>query len=368
MNRQLECVPNFSEGNNANTLEAIAQAIRSVNDVRLLNIDPGKGANRTVMTFVGPPESVVEAAFRMTRTAAQHIDMRQQHGTHPRIGATDVLPLVPVSGITLAEAAHMATALATRIAQQLHIPCYLYEAAARITQHRDLAFCRIGEYEGLPQRLASADPLLMPDLGCRPWDEQLARTGCTVVGARPFLIAVNFNLNTADTAVATSIARAVRQRGYQGMPGTLPGTKAIGWYIPEYGFAQVSMNICDTTLTPLHRAYAEVCRQAASRGVSVTGTEIIGLVPRESLLSAGRWFLSHASEKNTAVQTAVTDEATLIQAAVTHEAAPIQSAVTHEAAPIQSAVTDEATLIQAAVSAMGLEQLSPFHASQRVIG
>jgi len=286
MERMIECVPNFSEGCNRHTIEAIAQSIRSVDGVSLLNIDPGEGAGRTVMTFVGEPEAAAEAAWRMTATAAQLIDMRLHHGTHPRIGATDVLPLVPVSGISLEETALIATSLARRIATELEIPCYLYEAAAVLPQHRNLAHCRKGDYEGLQARIDSNDPAEHPDLGWRPWDQQMARTGCTVVGARDFLIAVNFNLDSSDTEAANSIARAVRESGWHGQPGSLPGTKAIGWYIPEYGFAQVSMNICDRSRTPLHRAYTEVCRQAEARGLRVTGTELIGMVPMQVLSDA----------------------------------------------------------------------------------
>lgn len=270
------------------TIDAIANSIRSVDGVSLLNIDPGAGANRTVMTFVGEPEAVAEAALRMTATASRLIDMSRHHGSHPRIGATDVLPLVPVSGISLLDTAQIATALAHRIAAELQIPCYLYEAAAIQPKHRNLANCRKGEYEGLEARMASSCPADHPDLGWRPWDQQMAHTGCTVVGARDFLIAVNFNLNTDDTDAANSIARSVRESGWHGRPGTLPGTKAIGWYIPEYGFAQVSMNICDRRKTPLHRAYTEVCRQAEARGLHVTGTELIGMVPMQVLADAAQ--------------------------------------------------------------------------------
>ena len=320
---KIECVPNISEGCRQSTIDAIADAIKSVEGIRLLNVDPGKSANRTVYTFAGEPEAVVEAAFRMTRVATDLIDMRQQHGTHPRIGVVDVLPLVPLQGITLEQTAQLAIRLAQRIADELLIPCYLYEAAARIPVHRNLATCRTGEYEGLAARLASGLPQQMPDLGSRPWDERMARTGCSVVGARPFLVAVNFNLDTDDTAVATDIARSVRQKGYQGQPGTLPGTKAIGWYIEEYGFAQVSMNLCDLSLTTLYDAFSEVSRQAERRGHRVTGTEIIGLVPRWALVDAGRRF-----------------------------------------APQEA---DEESLMRQAVLSLGLEQISPFIVNERVI-
>lgn len=319
----IECVPNISEGCDLSTISDIADAIRSVEGVRLLNVDPGKSANRTVYTFVGAPKLVAEAAFRMTQTAIDRIDMRLQHGTHPRIGVVDVLPLVPIQGISLEETARLAVMLAGRLADDLLMPCYLYEAAARVPEHRNLATCRVGEYEGLAERIASGDPRQMPDLGCRPWDERLARTGCSVVGARPFLVAVNFNLDTANTAVAKDIARAVRQRGYQGHPGTLPGTKAIGWYIEEYGFAQVSMNLCDLSQTSLYEAFAEVRIQAERRGHRVTGTEIIGLVPRWALVDAGQHF-----------------------------------------APQE---TDEQVLMHHAVRSLGLEQISPFVVDERII-
>ena len=320
---RIECVPNISEGRDPNTISAIAKAISSVEGVRLLNVDPGKSANRTVYTFAGAPQQVVEAAFRMTQTAIGHIDMREQHGTHPRIGVVDVLPLVPIEGISLEETALLATGLAQRISSELLVPCYLYEASARMPEHRNLANCRTGEYEGLAQRLASEQPQQRPDTGCRPWDERLARTGCSVVGARPFLVAVNFNLDTDDTDVATTIARAVREKGYRGTPGTLPGTKAIGWYIEEYGFAQVSMNLCDLSLTTLHQAFCEVSRQAKRLGHHVTGTEIIGLVPRRALVDAGRHF-----------------------------------------APQE---TDEQALMHQAVDCLRLEQIAPFDVDQRII-
>ena len=310
MKQIVECVPNFSEGRDMNIIRQITDAVESVKGVTLLDVDPGEATNRTVVTFVGEPALVVEAAFRAVDKAGKLIDMRQQHGAHPRIGATDVLPIVPVSGITLEECAALSRALAQRIADELHIPCYCYEAAAYKPERRNLAVCRKGEYEALPQRVD--DDAEAPDFGRRPFDEQLARTGCTVVGARDFLIAVNFNLNTTSTRRANAIAFDVREKGRplrEGnaitgrpllyadgtpimKPGTLKGTKAIGWYIDEYGIAQVSMNITDINTTPLHKAFDEVCRCAANRGIRVTGTEIVGLVPERTLLEAGRWFLA----------------------------------------------------------------------------
>lgn len=305
----IECVPNFSEGRDMAVIKQITDEIEACEGVRLLDVDPGKATNRTVVTFVGEPEAVVEAAFRAVKKAGEVIDMRHHHGEHPRIGATDVLPLVPVSGITLEECAQLARKLAERIATETGIPCYCYEAAALKPERRNLAVCRAGEYEAIPEKLA--DPAKAPDFGARPYDESIARTGCTVVGARDFLIAVNFNLNTTSTRRANAIAFDVREKGRPErignpitgeirrdengkpvmIPGTLKGTKAIGWYIKEYGIAQVSMNITDINATPLHAAFDEVCRCAEARGVRVTGTEIVGLVPERALIDAGKHFL-----------------------------------------------------------------------------
>ena len=305
----IECVPNFSEGRDMAVIKQITDEIEACEGVRLLDVDPGEATNRTVVTFVGEPEAVVEAAFRAVKKAGEVIDMRHHHGEHPRIGATDVLPLVPVSGITLEECAQLARKLAERIATETGIPCYCYEAAALKPERRNLAVCRAGEYEAIPEKLA--DPAKAPDFGARPYDESIARTGCSVVGARDFLIAVNFNLNTTSTRRANAIAFDVREKGRPErignpitgeirrdengkpvmIPGTLKGTKAIGWYIKEYGIAQVSMNITDINATPLHAAFDEVCRCAEARGVRVTGTEIVGLVPERALIDAGKHFL-----------------------------------------------------------------------------
>ena len=293
----VECVPNFSEGRDMNVIRQITSEIESSDGVTVLHVDAGEAANRTVVTFVGPPEGVVEAAFRAVKKAGEVIDMRCHHGTHPRIGATDVLPLVPVCGITLEECAELARDLARRIAEEAGIPCYCYEAAALRPQFKNLAVCRAGEYEGLPEKMADPDkrpdflPKEMVDGQCSMFNESVARTGCTVVGARDFLIAVNFNLNTTDTRIANAIAFDVREKGRPTKPGTLKCTKALGWFIDEYGIAQVSMNITNINVTPLHIAFEEVCRCAASRGVKVTGTEIIGLVPKRTLVEAGRYFL-----------------------------------------------------------------------------
>ncbi len=307
--RIVECVPNFSEGRDREAIRRITSAIERSGGVRLLDVDPGEATNRTVVTFVGSPEAVVEAAFQGVKQAAELIDMRKHKGAHPRMGATDVLPLIPISGITLEECAALSRDLAKRIAEELRIPTYCYEAAAFKPERKNLAVCRAGEYEALPEKLSHADSA--PDFGARPYDDGVARTGATTVGARDFLIAVNFNLNTTSTRRANAIAFDVREKGRpvrEGnpitgkivkdaagnpvmQPGTLRATKAIGWFIEEYGIAQVSMNITDIAVTPLHVAFDEVCRKADARGVRVTGTEIVGLVPKRALVEAGKYFL-----------------------------------------------------------------------------
>ncbi|MBO7609832.1 MAG: glutamate formimidoyltransferase [Muribaculaceae bacterium] len=309
MNRLVECVPNFSEGRNMEIINQITDVIKRSKGVKLLDVDPGEATNRTVVTFVGSPEAVVETAFQAVKRAGELIDMRAHHGAHPRMGATDVCPLIPIAGITLEECATLARKLAERIATEAGIPCYCYEAAAFTPERRNLAICREGEYEALAEKLST--PGKQPDFGARPLDEQVARTGCTAVGARDFLIATNFNLNTTSTRRANAIAFDVREKGRpvrEGnpitgtpkkdengkvimQPGTLKGTKAIGWYIDEYKIAQVSMNITDINTTPLHVAFDEVCRCAQNRGVRVTGTEIVGLVPKRCLIDAGKYFL-----------------------------------------------------------------------------
>ncbi len=292
MTRIIECVPNYSEGRDRSVIDAIVAAISSVKEVKVLNVDPGEATNRTVVTFVGPPEAVVEAAFRGSAKAKEKIDMRLHHGAHPRSGSTDVLPLIPISGITLEECAALARKLAERLYKELGIPCYCYEAAAFKPERKNLAVCRAGEYEALPEKMA--DPERKPDFG-GSFDETAARTGASNVGARNFLIAVNFNLNTTSTRRAMAVAFDVREKGRkvgdEWIPGTLKGCKAIGWYIDEYGIAQVSMNITDIDATPLHVAFDEVSRAAAARGLRVTGAEIVGLVPKRVLVEAGRYYL-----------------------------------------------------------------------------
>ena len=344
--RIIECVPNFSEGRNKEIIKKITDAIESVKGIRLLDVDPGEATNRTVVTFVGEPEAVVEAAFRGVRRASELIDMNLHHGAHPRMGATDVLPLIPVSGVTLEECAQMARDLAKRISADLGIPTYCYEAAAFTAERRNLAVCRQGEYEALPEKMNT--PGLAPDFGDRPYDENVARTGATAVGARDFLIAVNFNLNTTSTRRANAIAFDVREKGRpkrEGgkpngkpvkdengnvimIPGTLPGTKAIGWYIDEYGIAQVSMNITDISRTPLHVAFDEVTRAAAARGIRVTGTEIVGLVPKKAITDAGRYFL-HKQQRSTGIP--------------------------------------EREIVRMAIKSMGLDELAPFNPKDKII-
>ena len=310
MKQLIECVPNYSEGRDRAVIDKIVAAVATVKGVKVLDVDPGEATNRTVVTFVGTPADVCEAAFRGAAKAQELIDMRVHHGAHPRSGATDVLPLIPVSGITLEECASLARELAKRLFVELGIPCYCYEAAAYKPERKNLAVCRAGEYEALPEKIA--DPERRPDFSPESWNEVAARSGATNVGARNFLVAVNYNLNTTSTRRAMAIAFDVREKGRKAreggsltgkllkdengeqiwIPGTLKGCKAIGWYIDEYGIAQVSMNITDIEATPLHVAYEEVCRAAAARGLKVTGAEIVGLVPKKVLMEAGKFYLA----------------------------------------------------------------------------
>ncbi|HVN58767.1 MAG TPA: glutamate formimidoyltransferase [Bacteroidales bacterium] len=302
----IECVPNFSEGRDMEIIRQITAAIESVKGVRLLDVDPGKDTNRTVVTFVGTPEEVCEAAFMSVKKASELIDMSKHHGEHPRMGATDVLPLVPVAGITMEETVVYARSLAKRIGEQLSIPVYCYESAALEEKRRNLASCRSGEYEGLKKKLA--DPEWKPDFGPALFNE---RAGATAVGARDFLVAFNVNLNTTSTRRANAIAYDVREKGRplrEGdtvtgkivknekgeqvmIPGTLKSVKAIGWYIEEYGIAQISMNLTNISVTPVHIAFDEVCRKAGERGVRVTGSELVGLIPLKAMLDSGKYFL-----------------------------------------------------------------------------
>ena len=308
MKQLIECVPNYSEGRDKTVIDAIVAAIAAVEGVQVLDVDPGEATNRTVVTFVGEPRPVCEAAFLGAAKAQELIDMRKHHGAHPRSGATDVLPLIPIAGITLQECAALARQLAERMYKELGIPCYCYEAAAFRPERKNLAVCREGEYEALPEKMA--DEARKPDFG-GSWDLTAQKSGASNVGARNFLVAVNFNLNTTSTRRAMAVAFDVREKGRKAreggsltgkllkdpdgnqiwIPGTLKGCKAISWYIDEYGIAQVSMNITDIDVTPLHIAFEEVSRAAAARGLRVTGAEIVGLVPKRVLLEAGRFYL-----------------------------------------------------------------------------
>lgn len=354
MDRIIECVPNYSEGRNKEIIDQIVAAVadtkvvteRGEESVKVLDVDPGEATNRTVVTFVGSPEAVLEAAFQGEKKAAELIDMRHHHGAHPRSGATDVLPLVPVAGITLEECGELARGLAKRIYNELGIPCYCYEAAAYKPERKNLAVCRAGEYEALPEKVI--DPERKPDFGPEAYSETVAKAGASNVGARDFLIAVNFNLNTTSTRRAMAVAFDVREKGRPAreggsltgkiikdeagktvwIPGTLKGCKAIGWFIEEYGIAQVSMNITDMNVTPLHVAFEEVCRAAAARGLRVTGTEIVGLVPKRVLVDAGKFYLEKQQ---------------------------------------RSLGVPEEELIKIAVKSLGLNDLKPFNPKEKVI-
>ena len=310
MKQLIECVPNISEGRDMNIINQVTAEIEKVEGVKLLDVDPGATTNRTVITFVGEPEPVCEAAFRVVKKAAELIDMRQHHGAHPRQGATDVCPLIPVSNITMDEVVEYAHKMAKRFGEELNIPIYCYENAAFQPKRRNLAYCRTGEYESLSSRLGTEE--WKPDFGPNVWNDHTAQTGATQVGARDFLVAINYNLNTTSTRRANAIAFDVREKGRpqrEGgkpngkpmkdengntimIPGTLKGTKAIGWFIEDYGIAQVSMNITSINVAPVHLCFDEVVRAAAARGVRVTGAEIVGLIPKSVLIDAGKYYLA----------------------------------------------------------------------------
>lgn len=341
MKQLIECVPNFSEGRDKATLKQITDAIESVEGVKLLDVDPGAATHRTVVTFVGEPEAVVEAAFRGIRKACEVIDMSKHSGEHPRMGATDVCPLIPVANISMEETAEWARRLGERVGRELELPVYLYEAAASSPERKNLADIRAGEYEGLPEKILR--PEWKPDFGPARFN---AKSGATVIGARDFLIAYNVNLNTTSVRRANSVAFDVREKGrvlnnpatgkpLKGadgeplrQPGTLKGVKAIGWYIEEYGIAQISMNITDVQATPLHRAFEECLESAQRRGMRVTGSELVGLVPLQVMLEAGRYFLKK-QQRSTGVS--------------------------------------EAELLKIAVKSMGLDELTPFDPQQKII-
>jgi len=294
----IECVPNISEGRDRAKIDAIAAVVETVEGVRLLDIDPGKATNRTVITFVGEPEQVCEAAFRLIKKAQELIDMRGHSGEHPRFGATDVCPLVPISGISMEECAAFAKKLGERVGQELGVPVYLYESAASEEKRRNLANNRSGEYEGLPKKLK--DPAWKPDFGPAEFNDSVARSGAIAIGARNFLVAYNVNLNTTSTRRANAIAFDIREAGRkvmqadgseQQVPGKLKAVKGIGWYIEEYGIAQLSLNLTDITVTPVHIAFDEACKAAEARGIRVTGSELVGLIPKKALLDAADFYL-----------------------------------------------------------------------------
>lgn len=342
----IECVPNFSEGRDMQIIAQITKEIESIDGVKLLNVDPGFATNRTVVTFVGDPESVIQAAFQAIKKAAELIDMRCHHGEHPRMGATDVCPLIPISGVTMEECVDYARQLAARVGNELEIPVYCYESAAYTPERRNLANCRAGEYEGLAKRIPSDK--WKPDAGPAVFGEKQARSGATAIGARDFLVAINYNLNTTSTRRANAIAFDVREKGRKKregdpitgkvvkdaegnevwIPGTLKGCKAIGWFIEEYGIAQVSMNVTNISQTPVHIAFDEVVKKAAERGIRVTGSEIVGLIPKRVLIDAGRYFLEKQN---------------------------------------RSTGISEAEIIKIAVKSMGLDDLKPFDPKEKVI-
>ena len=346
MKQLIECVPNISEGRDMNIINQVTAEIEKVEGVKLLDVDPGATTNRTVITFVGEPEKVCEAAFRVVKKAAELIDMRNHHGAHPRQGATDVCPLIPVSNISMEEVVEYARALGKRFGEELGIPVYCYEEAAFQPKRKNLAYCRTGEYESLSSRLGTEE--WKPDFGPNEWNEHTSMTGATQVGARDFLIAINYNLNTTSTRRANAIAFDVREKGRPMrvgpkvtdkpmkdengntimIPGTLKATKAIGWFIEDYGIAQVSMNITNSNVSPVHVCFDEVCAKAAARGVRVTGCEIVGLVPKKVLIDAGKYYLAKQQ---------------------------------------RSLGISEDEIIKIAIKSMGLDDLKPFNPKEKVI-
>ncbi|HAQ37853.1 MAG TPA: glutamate formimidoyltransferase [Saprospirales bacterium] len=342
-NRLIECVPNFSEGRDMHIIQQITDEIKTVEGVQLLNVDPGKATNRTVVTFVGEPGQVIEAAFRAIKKAGEVIDMSKHSGEHPRMGATDVCPLIPISGISMEEVVKYALQLAKRVGEELSIPVYCYEEAAQKPDRKNLATIRAGEYEGLAKKLEDLN--WQPDFGKAVFNP---KSGATVIGARDFLVAYNINLNTTSTRRANSIAFDLRENGRilregdpvtgkvildengepKRQPGVLKSVKAIGWYIEEYGIAQVSMNLTNIEITPLHVAFDEAVKSATSRGIRVTGSELVGLVPKKVLTDAGKYFLEKQE---------------------------------------RSVGVSESELIHIAVKSLGLDELAPFNPRERVI-
>ncbi len=346
MRKLVECVPNFSEGRDMGVIRQITDEIEKVEGVKLLDVDPGAATNRTVVTFVGTPDEVIEAAFAAVKKAAEVIDMRHHKGEHPRFGATDVCPLVPVANITMEETVEYARKLAKRIGEELEIPIFCYENAAFTKERRNLANCRSGEYEALSERITTEE--WKPDFGPSEFTKKVAGTGATAVGARDFLVAFNVNLNTTSTRRANAIAFDVRERGRvkrEGdpltgkivkdengkpvmIPGSLKSVKGIGWFIEEYGVAQISMNLTNISITPVHIAFDEVRKKADARGVLVTGSELVGLIPLEAMLEAGRYFLRKQQ---------------------------------------RSLGVDNDELIKIAIKSMGLDELKPFNPKEKII-
>lgn len=343
MNQLIECVPNFSEGVNLVIIKQITDEVESVEGVRLLNVDPGKATNRTVVTFVGEPKQVIQAAFLAIKKAGELIDMSKHKGEHPRMGATDVCPLIPIANITMEETAEYAKQLAKRVGEELGIPAYLYQHAQADKSRDNLSVIRAGEYEGFFKKIK--EPKWKPDFGPAEMD---AKRGATVIGARDFLIAYNINLNATSTRRANAIAFDVREAGRimregdpvngnvvndengkpRSIPGTLKNVKAIGWYIEEYGVAQISMNLTNIEVTPIHIAFDEVCSKAADRGIRVTGSELVGLIPLKAMLDAGKYFLRKQQ---------------------------------------RSVGVSEAEIIKIAIKSMGLDELGPFNPDERII-
>ena len=346
MQQLIECVPNFSEGCDMTIIDKITDEIKKIDGVKLIDVDPGQATNRTVVTIVGTPNEVCEAAFQAVKKAQELIDMRSHKGAHPRFGATDVCPLVPVANISMEETVEYAHKLAERIGTELNIPIYCYEFAAKEEKRKNLANCREGEYEAIPKRIGTDE--WKPDYGPAEWNESVAQSGVTAVGARNFLIAYNVNLNTTSTRRANAIAFDVRERGRVkreghpvtgrivkdengnpvNIPGMLKSVKGIGWYIEEYGVAQISMNLTDITVTSLHKAYEAVYERANARGIRVTGSEMVGVVPLQAMLDAGKYFL-RKQERSTGIP--------------------------------------EREIIKIAVKSMGLDELYPFDPDKKII-
>jgi len=330
MQQIIECVPNFSEGRDMNIIKQITDEIEAVEGVRLLNVDPGKATNRTVVTFVGSPKPVVEAAFRAIKKAGELIDMSRHKGEHPRMGATDVCPLIPIANITMGETVEWAQRLAERVGRELSLPVYLYEEAQADKSRSNLSVIRAGEYEGFFKKISE----LKPDFGPAVFD---TKRGATVIGARDFLVAYNVNLNTTSVRRANAIAFDVREAGRKILdasgqmlvkPGSLKNVKAIGWFIEEYGIAQISINLTNINITPVHIAFDEVCRKADARGIRVTGSELVGLIPLKAMLDAGKYFLKKQK---------------------------------------RSVGVSEKELIRIALISMGLDELAPFKPEEKII-